>query len=160
MEIRFAQPVDLEEISRLEQANFSKEEQISEDVLKTYVNVFKGTSLVMEEGDEVVGVVLACPSILPTVTDDIFFVKNECQTEADYLAIASLSVAEAYKGQGIGTLLLAALKEVATYQGRKGIALTCKEYLVNYYEANQFEDMGHSQSQFGNQTWVDMLWLA
>ncbi|HFI0119629.1 TPA: GNAT family N-acetyltransferase [Streptococcus suis] len=159
MEIRFAQPMDLEGIIRLEQANFSKEEQISEDVLRTYVYEFKETSLVMEESDEVVGFLLACPSILPLVTDDIFFVNKGDKTEGDYLAIASLSVAESYKGQGIGTLLLAALKEVATYQGKKGIALTCKDYLVNYYEANQFEDMGPSQSQFGNQTWIDMLWL-
>ncbi|HEM6092354.1 TPA: GNAT family N-acetyltransferase [Streptococcus suis] len=154
MEIRFATPSDLEQVVLIENANFSKEERIAESVLAIYLNALSKTCLIMEHDGEIAGYLLSCPSVSQTVTDDIFYLTGS------HLAIASLSVADTYKGQGVGTLLLAAIKEVALAGGFEGVSLTCKEYLIGYYEMNQFEDFGPSLSQFGGQMWSDMYWKA
>lgn len=160
MEIRFVQPWDLKQVIALEQANFPAEEQIAVSILSTYVHRLDQTCLVMENDGELVGFILSCPSDSSVVTDDIFYLTADTLPVGKHLAIASLSVADSYKGQGVGTLLLAALKEVAVVAGFEGIALTCKDYLVRYYEMNQFEDKGPSLSQFGGQIWYDMYWKA
>lgn len=157
MEIRFANYLDLEQVIRLEQENFSPEEQISDDVLENYLRHLQQTCLVMEKDGEIAGYLLASPSSSATVTDEIFHLDSGHLPRGEYLSIASLSVSATFRGQGVGTLLLAAIKEIAL---AKGIALTCKESLINYYELNQFEDKGMSQSQFGGKEWYDMFWKS
>ncbi|HFI0397613.1 TPA: GNAT family N-acetyltransferase [Streptococcus suis] len=158
MEIRFAKFSDLEQILKLEQANFSTEEQISATVLGRYLQYLPSTCLVMEQASEIAGFLLACPTSSSVVSDDIFYLEEDKVPVGNHLAIASLVVSDQFKGQGVGTLLLAALKEVAVSGGFEGIALTCKEYLIKYYEGNQFCDLGPSQSQFGGTNWYDMYW--
>ncbi|HFI0237719.1 TPA: GNAT family N-acetyltransferase [Streptococcus suis] len=160
MEIRFASPSDLEQVVLIEQANFSKVEQIAESVLAMYLTSLSKTCLVMEHDGEVAGYLLSCPSEADTVTDDIFYLAEGGISTGQHLAIASLSVVPNYQGQGVGTLLLAGLKEVAAQGNYQGIALTCKESLIKYYQFNQFEDKGPSQSQFGGKDWYDMYWKA
>lgn len=159
MEIRYAQLTDLPTISRLEQASFKQEEQIADEVLEVYLTDSSQTCLVMEHEGEVIAYLLSLPSISARVTDGIFFLeKGQVEESGEHLAIASLVVSSACKGQGVGTLLLAALKEVAQEKGLQGISLTCKESLVGYYEQSQFEDCGPSESQFGGRLWYDMYW--
>ncbi|NQJ70430.1 GNAT family N-acetyltransferase [Streptococcus suis] len=160
MEIRNIRQEDLEAVAALERANFSEDEQISKTVLERYVQLFSQTCLVMGNEGELAGFILACPSLANRVTDDIFYLEEPVVPEGNYLAIASLSVAPSYQGQGVGTLLLAGLKEVAVQGNYQGIALTCKESLIKYYQLNQFEDAGPSQSQFGGKEWYDMYWKA
>ncbi|MGQ7462093.1 GNAT family N-acetyltransferase [Streptococcus suis] len=160
MEIRFANPLDLEQVIRLEKENFAPEEQISEAVLETYLLHLSQTCLVMEQDGEIAGFILSSPSVSPTVSDTIFHLNSDQLPTGNHLAIASLSVSDTFKGQGVGTLLLAALKEVAHSRGFKGITLTCKDYLIRYYEINHFEDLSPSSSQFGGQLWYDMYWKA
>lgn len=159
MRIRNAKPADLEQVIALEQASYSPEEQIAPSVLKIYVEQMAETCLIMEDESGLVGFLLASPSQEKLVNDRIFTYR-EPVTEGTYLAIASLVVSSAYKGQGIGTLLLAGLKEVAVAGQYQGISLTCKDYLLGFYEVNQFEDLGPSQSQFGGSSWYDMYWKA
>lgn len=160
MEIRFASPSDVEEVVLIENTNFSKEEQLTESVLAMYLTSLSETCLVMEHDGEIAGYLLSCPSESDTVTDDIFYLAEGSISTGQHLAIASLSVAPNYQGQGVGTLLLAVLKEVAAQGNYQGIALTCKESLIQYYQFNQFEDKGPSQSQFGGKYWYDMYWKA
>lgn len=160
MEIRNIRQEDLEAVVALERANFSEDEQIARTVLERYVQLLSQTCLVIENEGELAGFILACPSLANRVTDNIFYLEEPVVPEGNYLAIASLSVASSYQGQGVGTLLLAGLKEVAVQGNYRGIALTCKESLIKYYQLNQFEDAGPSQSQFGGKEWYDMYWKA
>lgn len=159
MQIRYATLRDLAQVSQLEQSSFKTDEQIADKVLETYLSDYSQTCLVMEDEGAVIGYLLSLATPSHRVTDSIFFVEKGSQIgSGTHLAIASLVVSSAYKGQGIGTLLLASLKEVATVEGYKGISLTCKESLVSYYEQSGFEDCGVSASQFGGRTWYDMYW--
>lgn len=159
MQIRFAKRTDLPAIVSLEQENFEPNELIVDQVLAYYVENLSQTCLVMEsDQQELVGYLLARPTTENRVTDDIFYQLEETEEEVNYLAIASLSIVPSFKGQGVGTLLLATLKELAISRGYCGISLTCKDYLITYYEMNDFKDCGVSESQFGNQQWYDMFW--
>ncbi|MER0123541.1 GNAT family N-acetyltransferase [Streptococcus sp. ZJ93] len=158
MQIQHARLADLEQVHQIEQANFSLEEQITKDVLGYYLERENMTCLVMEDDGNVAGYLLALPTVQATVTDDLFERKKKVEASCSHLAIVSLSVAENYKGQGVGTLLLAAIKDIAVQVGYKGISLTCKDYLLSYYGMYQFEDLGVSESQFGGAVWYDMYW--
>ncbi|MTB64325.1 GNAT family N-acetyltransferase [Streptococcus sp. zg-86] len=158
MKIRHARLADLEQVHQIEQANFSPEEQIAKDVLRFYLEQETMTCLVMEDDGNLAGYILALPTVHATVTDDLFERKKKVEASCSHLAIVSLSVAEDYKGQGVGTLLLAAIKEIAVQGGYEGISLTCKDYLLSYYSMYQFEDLGVSESQFGGMVWYDMYW--
>ncbi|WP_228064046.1 GNAT family N-acetyltransferase [Streptococcus acidominimus] len=160
MQIRYVRPTDLNEIHTIEQANFSPEEQIAKKVLAFYVEHEAKTCLVMEDEGVIVGYLLALPTEHARVTDDLFerSKPRPSGSSLPYLAILSLSVAEAYKRQGVGTLLLAAIKELVVQGAYQGISLTCKDYLLTYYSMYQFEDLGISESQFGGKIWYDMYW--
>ncbi|HFH9837521.1 TPA: GNAT family N-acetyltransferase [Streptococcus suis] len=159
MEIRLANIKDLPAILSLERENFKPEEQIADQILTYYVNHLNQTCLVMEsDQQELAGYLLARPTIGNRVTDEIFYKLDDTVEEMKYLAIASLSVAPKFKSQGVGTLLLAALKELVVMKGYRGVSLTCKDYLLRYYEMNGFEDCGISESRLGNQQWYDMYW--
>lgn len=160
MQIRHPNLEDLASIVALEQANFQLEEQIAEEVLAYYVAEEWRTCLVMEDAGTIAGFLLALPSSSGVVTDEIFSRTRPASGQQTHLAIASLSISDRYQGQGIWTLLLAALKEIATADCYQGISLTCKDYLLSYYQMNQFTDLGVSQSQFGGQVWYDMYWKA
>ena len=159
MEIRYAKQQDLAAIIELEQEGFSVDEQITPAVLETYLIDYSQTCLVMEEAGAVIAHLLALPSRTIQVTDDIFtLTAGEDRENFPYLVVASLVVSAAYKGQGLGTLLLAALKELSLAQKRQGIGLTCKDSLISYYEGNGFKDGGLSASQFGGRVWYDLYW--
>ncbi|MGT2800590.1 GNAT family N-acetyltransferase [Streptococcus marmotae] len=158
MQIRHVRLADLEQVHQIEQANFNPEEQIAKEVLGFYLEQEAMTCLVMEDDGNVAGYILTLPTGHATVTDDLFKRKKKVDAPCSHLAIVSLSVAEGYKGQGIGTLLIAAIKEIAVQGGYEGISLTCKDYLLSYYNMYQFEDLGVSESQFGGAVWYDMYW--
>lgn len=161
MQLRHAGIGDLAAVTALEIRNFSQEEQISSEVITYYLGEEWKTCLLMEtEQGEVVGFLLALATEEDRVTDRIFTETQAPIGLRSHLAIASLSISPDYKGQGLGTLLLAGLKEICQAEGYQGISLTCKDYLISYYEMNGFEDCGESDSQFGHQIWYDMYWKS
>lgn len=92
------------------------------------------------------------------LTDDLFQTVQANPNQSGYIAVTSLSVSKPFQKQGIGTTLLAALKDLAVAQKRLGISLTCHEHLISYYEMNGFTDEGLSSSNHGGSTWYNMVW--
>lgn len=158
MNIRFAQAKDLNGIQVLEQENFSKNEQIPSHVLAFYVEKLSHTCLVAEDEDALVGHVLATPMATSSLTDHVFEQTSLPAGSLPYLGVSSLSIAQTHQKQGLGTLLLASLKEVALLSDFKGICLTCKEDLVPYYQMNGFSEIGLSPSCLGGKEWIEMYW--
>ncbi len=159
MKIRHAILEDLSAIMLVENENFSPEEAASPEAMRRRLELSPDTILVIEDetSQTLLGYVSSLPCPTERLTDDLFDATS-IDAEAPYLAILSLSILSEYQGQGLGGLLLAALKELALDQDRRGITLTCHEALVPYYEANGFVDLGYSQSSHGGSVWIDMLW--
>lgn len=92
------------------------------------------------------------------LTDDLFSKVGANSPEGGFIAVQSLSVHPDFQRQGVGTLLLAALKEIAVQQNREGISLTCHDELIPYYEMNGFVHEGISDSTHGGTIWSNMVW--
>ena len=74
------------------------------------------------------------------------------------LVIDALSVHPNYQGQGFGTLLLAAMKQVALQKNSPAIYLVCKDELLSYFEMNEFMEQGIVDLGVGNEVNFLMYW--
>lgn len=156
--IRQAQLADLENINWIEEQNFSPEEVASPAAMQERIEVIADTFLVLELQGQVVAYVVGPALPERYLTDAIFEKVVANPAQGGFIAVQSLSVHPAYQGQGLGTLLLAALKELAVQQNRAGISLTCHDELVTYYQMNGFSDEGLSESSHGGASWWNMVW--
>lgn len=156
--IRQAELSDWEEILAIEQLNFPAAEAASSEVLKERIERISDTFLLAELHDQLAGYIVG-PAVLARYLKDDLFSKVSANPPADgFIAVQSLSVHPDFQGQGVGTLLLAALKETAVQQNRQGISLTCHDELIPYFEMNGFVHEGISDSTHGGAVWSDMVW--
>lgn len=158
LEIRFAQKEDLEQVITIEEANFPPGVATSRQAFAQRLDLTADSFLVALIEGEIVGFIEGPVISRPYLTDDLFHRVQPNPARGGYLAVTSLAIAPSHQGQGLGTALLAAYKDLAISQGRLGICLTCQEHLIAYYEVNGFQDQGQSQSQHGGLTWYDMVW--
>lgn len=157
MIIRQATLDDLSEIFTIESSNFNENERIEIPVIKEYLEKTPETIFVIEDNKQVVAYCLSVLSSEKVVTDQLFYSYSSCLDKKGYLIVLSISIHPDYQKQGLGTMLLATLKDYCFHQLYSGIALTCHDYLIPYYEMNGFKEMGISQSTFGQEVWFDML---
>lgn len=156
--IRHVKPEDLAEVVAIEASNFSPQEAATKEVMKERIALIPDTFLVAEIDHQVAGYIEGPVINQSFITDQLFHQTIPNQASGGYLAVTSLSVADDFKGQGLGTALIAALKDLAVAQERWGITLTCHDDLIKYYEMNGFLDYGLSQSTHGGGLWYNMLW--
>ena len=139
MIIRQVKPTDLEVAYRIETANFSPAEAASYEAIQSRITKIPDTFLVAEIDGQVAGYIEGPVIQARHLTDDLFQTVTENPATGGYIAVTSLSVADDFQGQAVGTKLIAALKDLARAQNRQGITLTCHDYLIPYYEKNGFE---------------------
>ncbi|WP_307977279.1 N-acetyltransferase [uncultured Streptococcus sp.] len=159
MLIRQATTEDLDEVLAIEESNFSAAEAMSREAIDNHIRKIPDTFLIAEIDGAVAGYIEGPVVAEAVLTDDLFLDVAPNQPVAGFVAVTSLSIHPDFKGQGIGTALLAAMKDVVAARQGKGIVLTCHDYLIAYYEMNGFVDQGESASTYANEVWYDMLWL-
>ncbi|CMY49627.1 GNAT family N-acetyltransferase [Streptococcus pneumoniae] len=137
-----ASKFDLPEIGALQTSSFPAEKQQLSHILEESIRKCADTFLLARDENQLLGYILSSPQ-----SDN-----PQC------LKVHSLVIESDHQRQGLGTLLLAALKEVALEDERDGINLTCHDYLIAYYEKHGFVNEGQSQSTFAGETWYDMVW--
>lgn len=158
MLIRHAQKEDWEDVVRIEQDNFSPEEAATPEAILERLETICDTFLIAEIGGKVAGYIEGPVITERYLTDDLFHKVTPNVSEGGFIAVTSLSVSKEFKGQGVGTALIAALKDLAIAQKRQGISLTCHDYLIAYYEMNGFTDEGESESNHGGSSWYNLVW--
>lgn len=158
MLIRYVIPEDWEEICQIEAGNFSAQEAATPADLRNRIEHLSDTFLVAEIAGQVAGYVVGPAVSQRYLSDDLFHRVVANSEQGGFIAVTSLSVSKKFQGQGVGTALLAALKDLAVAQKRAGITLTCHDYLIAYYEANGFFDEGESESTHGGASWYNLVW--
>lgn len=149
---------DWEEILAIEQLNFPAAEAASSEVLKERIEQIPDTFLLAELHGELAGYIVGPAVQARYLTDDLFSKVGANSPEGGFIAVQSLSVHPDFQRQGVGTLLLAALKETAVHQHRQGISLLCPDELVAYYEMNGFIHEGITDSSHASAVWSHMVW--
>ena len=115
---------DLTEIEALHTSSFLTEKQQPSHILEESIRKCADTFLLARDENQLLGYILGGPQS-----------KNpQC------LEIHSLVIEAEHQRQGLGTLLLAALKEVAVELDYKGIRLESPDELLSYFEMNGFID--------------------
>ena len=156
--IRQADLSDWEEILAIEQLNFPAAEAASSEVLKERIEQIPDTFLLAELHGQLAGYIVGPAIQARYLTDDLFSRVGANSPEGGFIAVQSLSVHPDFQRQGVGTLLLAALKETAVQQHRQGITLLCPDELVAYYEMNGFIHEGITDSSHASAIWSNMVW--
>ena len=140
--IRQATFSDLEEMLSIEEANPSSEETLSRQSLEESIRKTAGTFLVAGDGNQLLGYVLGeTQSIHPK-----------------WIEIKSLTIHPDHWGQGLGTLLLAALKQVTVELDYQGILLQSPDELLSYFEMNGFVEEEVTESHYGCGSEWYMTW--
>lgn len=158
LRIRQVKETDLAAVMRIEQENFSEAEAATLAAMKERIAKISDTFLVAELDGQLVAYGEGPVLEQPYLTDDLFDQVFPNPPQSGYIIITSLSVAQAFQKQGLGTMLLGALKDLAVAQKREGIGLTCHDDLIPYYEMNGFSHHGLSESQHGGSIWYNMVW--
>ena len=140
--IRQATLSDLEEMLAIEEANFSSEEAVSRQSLEECIRKSAGTFLVARDENQLVGYVLGeSQSLHPT-----------------WIEIRSLAIHPDHRGQGLGTLLLASLKQVAVEGGYEYLRLTCPDDLLSYFEMNGFVEEEVPEVLYASSSEWNLIW--
>ena len=140
--IRQATLSDLEEMLAIEEANPSSEESLSRQSLEESIRKIAGTFLVAGDENQLVGYVLGeAQSIHPK-----------------WIEVKSLTIHPDHWGQGLGTLLLAALKQVTVELNHQGILLQSPDELLSYFEMNGFVEEEMTESHYGSGSEWYLIW--
>lgn len=136
---------DLDEILAIEEANFSSEEAVSRQSLEECIRKSAGTFLVARDENQLVGYVLGAE-----------LAGTHTQTSMS-LEIRHLAIHPDHCGQGLGTLLIAALKQVTVELDYQGIFLQSPDELLSYFEMNGFVEEV-IESHYGSGSEWHLIW--
>ena len=139
--IRQATLSDLDEMLAIEEVNFSSEEALSRQSLEESIRKTADTFLVARDENQLVGYIL-----------------GEAQSlHPKWIAIKSLTIHPDHCGQGLGTLLIAALKQVTVELDYQGIFLQSPDELLSYFGMNGFVEEV-TESHYGSGSERHLIW--
>lgn len=138
---------DLDEILAIEEANFSSEEAVNRQSLEECIRKSAGTFLVARDENQLVGYVLGA-----------LVSRSYTQTSGN-LEIKRVAIHPDHRGQGLGTLLLATLKQVAAEEGVKCLRLTCPDDFLSYFEMNGFVEEEVPEALYASSSEWNLIWV-
>ena len=138
---------DLDEILAVEESNFSSEEALNRQSLEESIRKTADTFLVARDENQIVGYILGAKSS-----------GTHTQTSVS-LEIRHLAIHPDHRGQGLGTLLLASLKQVAVEEGVKCLRLTCPDDFLSYFEMNGFVEEEVPEALYASSSEWNLIWV-
>ena len=136
MMIRSITPADQEQLGLLEEELHDNEGKEHRATLEEALGSKEAISLLAEQEGDAVAYLLA----------------TEDQPLKRDLIVLRLAVRPAFQGQGYGSILIAALKDLAVQMEKKAIWIDCPEDLLSYFAQQGFRD--EAESDRG----VHMVW--
>ena len=145
--IRQATLSDLNEILAIEESNFSADEAVSRQSLEECIRKSAGTFLVARDENQLVGYVLGA------------LVSGSYTQTSLNLEIKRVVIHPDHRGQGLGILLLATLKQVAVEEGVKCLRLTCPDDFLSYFEMNGFVEEEVPEALYASSSEWNLIWV-
>ena len=160
MIIRQAKMSDLDAVTEVERVCFPPLEAAPREAFEKRLEAFSESFLVAETDDgEVVGFVNGCVTNDEIICDDMFADTSHHNPDGIYQAIFGFAVIPEYRGKGVAQKLMQGIIDLTRERGKKGLTLTCKEHLIEYYGKYGYENMGVSESSHGGAVWYDLVFL-
>ena len=158
IKIREAQQSDIDLICLIQESNSNFLENMNREIIEERIRNHADTFLLACLDDQVVAYILGTEFANSSLSRWIKEMANGETISGRIFVIDGLSVHLEYQGQGFGTLLLAALKQVALQQNCPGIYLFCKDELLSYFEMNDFMEQGVVDVGASNEVDFLMWW--
>ena len=142
IKIREAQQSDIDQICLIQESISSSLEIMNKEIIEERIRKHAGTFLLASLDDQGIAYITATTLPIPSLRKWMLEIGGEKFINENSIILEDLAVHPDYQGQGFGTLLLAALKEVTRQQDRPGIYLLCEDELLAYFEMNGFVEQG------------------
>ncbi|MBR5973941.1 MAG: GNAT family N-acetyltransferase [Clostridiales bacterium] len=156
MTVRKATIQDADKISKLEASAFPEEEAASLAAFQDRLRVYPDHFLLMEEEGEILCCVNGMVTDEKDLSDDMYASANLHDENGRWQMIFGVATHPDYRRKGLASDAVRRFVEQARQEGRLGVVLTCKDYLVHFYERLGFVNEGVSDSTHGGVTWYQM----
>ena len=151
IKIREVQQSDIEQVCLMQESTQNFQETFKREIIEERIRNFADTFLLASLDDQVIAYILVTDFATSSVNRWIAEMADVEAISNENLVIDALSVHPNYQGQGFGTLLLAAMKQVALQKNSPGIYLLCKDEFLSYFEMNEFIEQGIADLGVGNE---------
>ena len=151
IKIREVQQSDIEQVCLIQKSSQNFQATFNREIIEERIRNHADTFLLACLDDQVVAYILGTEFANSSLSRWIKEMANGETISGRIFVIDGLSVHPEYQGQGFGTLLLAAFKQVALQQNCPGIYLFCKDELLSYFEMNEFMEQGIVDVGVGNE---------
>ena len=158
IKIREVQQSDIEQVCLMQESTQNFQETFNREIIEERIRNFADTFLLASLDDQVIAYILVTDFATSSVNRWIAEMADVEAISNENLVIDALSVHPNYQGQGFGTLLLAAMKQVALQKNSPGIYLLCKDEFLSYFEMNEFIEQGIADLGVGNEVNFLMSW--
>ena len=158
IKIREVQQSDIEQVCLIQESSQNFQETFKREIIEERIRNFADTFLLASLDNQVIAYILATDFATSSVNRWIAEMADVEAISNENLVIDALSVHPNYQGQGFGTLLLAAMKQVALQKNSPGIYLVCKDEILSYFEMNEFIEQGIADLGVGNEVNFLMCW--
>lgn len=158
IKIREAQQSDIDQIYLIQESISSSLEILNRKIIEERIRNHAGTFLLASLDDQGIAYITATILPIPSLRKWMVEIGGEKFINENSIILEDLAVHPDYQGQGFGTLLLAALKEVTRQQDRPGIYLLCEDELLAYFEMNGFVEQGIVDGERSSEVDFLMRW--
>ena len=158
IKIREVQQSDIEQVCLIQESTQNFQGTFNREIIEERIRNFADTFLLASLDDQVIAYILVTDFATSSVNRWIAEMADVEAISNENLVIDALSVHPNYQGQGFGTLLLAAMKQVALQKNSPGIYLLCKDEFLSYFEMNEFIEQGIADLGVGNEVNFLMSW--
>ena len=157
MKIRMATMDDLDVIAGVEEECFPAAEAATKEEFAERIQYYGDHFWLLFDEERLVAFVDGFVTNAADLTDEMYAKASMHEEDGAWQMIFGVNTIPAYRKRGLAGKLIERAIEDAREQGRKGLVLTCKDHLVNYYAKFGFENEGVSEnSTHGNATWNQM----
>lgn len=157
MEIRHATKHDISAISEVEAKCFPPSEAASKKAFTERIENYGNHFWLMYENDKLIAFVDGFVTDESDLTDEMFADAAMHDENGAWQMIFGVNTLPEYRNNGYASELLRRAVDEAREQGRKGVVLTCKDKLLQFYARLGFVDEGITdKSTHGNAVWHQM----
>ena len=158
IKIREVQQSDIEQVCLIQESIQNFQGIFNREIVEERIRNFADTFLLASLDNQVIAYISATDFATSSVSRWIVEMADREAISNGNLVIDALSVHPNYQGQGFGTLLLAAMKQVALQKNSPGIYLLCEDELLAYFEMNGFLEQGIVEGETSSAVAFLMRW--
>lgn len=156
MEIKEATIKDLDVMYYLEKTCFNEAEAASYESLKTRLETYCQGYDILYVDKQAIGYVGGLKNNTLTLPDEMYHDSSLHCHKGKYQLIFSVCILPEFQGKGYARKML--LNYIDKRKGNvEGFVLTCKDYLIPFYQKCGFEFEKVSNSTHGHAKWNDMI---